>query len=119
MFNWSLLFLTLLVIGCSYEGQVYDSAPTASVDHAVQANQNTEKAVVELVTKNAVKPPAATAQRVSLKDNLGPENMCEGAITHNKRVHIPPVAKPPFGKYYKDPAFGSRVIRKRGMLMNH
>ena len=43
--------------------------------------------------------------------DLGPANMCEGAITHAERVHIPPVAKPPLKRYYKDPAFGSRVIR--------
>lgn len=38
-------------------------------------------------------------------------NMCAGAITHSERVSITPVAKPPFNRYYKDPAFGSRVIR--------
>jgi len=115
MFNWSLLFLTLLVIGCSYEGQADKSAANDIVDHVVEADQNAEKAVVEIASRNALAPPTASAQRVSLKTNLGPENMCKGAITHNKRMHIPPVAKPPFGKYYKDPAFGSRVIR---MLMS-
>lgn len=53
----------------------------------------------------------ATSFKVSLKQSLGPANMCAGAVDHANRVHIPPVAKPPFMKYYKDPAFGSRVIR--------
>ncbi len=53
----------------------------------------------------------AIAQNDSLAANLGPANMCDGAITHTERVNIPPVAKPPFMRYYKDPAFGSRVIR--------
>lgn len=38
-------------------------------------------------------------------------NLCEGLFTSNDRVTIPAVAKPPFMKYYKDPAFGSKVIR--------
>ncbi len=38
-------------------------------------------------------------------------NLCEGLFTSNERVTIPAVAKPPFMKYYKDPAFGAKVIR--------
>ncbi len=38
-------------------------------------------------------------------------NLCEGMVDHNERVLIPAVAKPPFMKYYRDPAFGSKVIR--------
>lgn len=39
------------------------------------------------------------------------DNLCEGMFTGTERVAIPPVAKPPFKRYYKDPAFGSKVIR--------
>lgn len=113
--NWSLLFPTVLLVACSYEGQVDKSLSEASTDRAgqvVQANQqNADQVVAKLATKPTVSTRTASAQRVSLTSNLGPENMCEGAITHNERVLIPQVAKPPFGKYYKDPAFGSRVIR--------
>ena len=37
--------------------------------------------------------------------------LCSGSITHTERVHITPVGKPPFMAYYKDPAFGTKVIR--------
>jgi hypothetical protein len=39
------------------------------------------------------------------------ENLCEGLFTSKERVAVPPVAKPPFMKYYKEPAFGTQVIR--------
>lgn len=39
------------------------------------------------------------------------DNLCEGLFTGTDRVTVPAVAKPPFMKYYKDPAFGSKVIR--------
>jgi hypothetical protein len=50
---------------------------------------------------------AAAAKRVINE----PARMCEGAITDTRNVVIPAVAKPPYLKYYKDPAFGSKVIR--------
>ena len=39
------------------------------------------------------------------------EELYERFVTHTKNVEIPLVRKPPFMKYYKDPAFGSKVIR--------
>jgi len=39
------------------------------------------------------------------------DNLCEGLFTGTERVAVDPVAKPPFMRYYKDPAFGSKVIR--------
>ena len=39
------------------------------------------------------------------------DNLCEGLFTGTGRVAIPAVAKPPFMKYYKAPAFGARAIR--------
>lgn len=39
------------------------------------------------------------------------ENLCEGLYTDKDRVEIPAVAKPPYLRYYKDPAFGTKIIR--------
>ncbi len=39
------------------------------------------------------------------------DNLCEGLFTGTDRVTVDPVAKPPFMRYYKDPAFGTKVIR--------
>lgn len=39
------------------------------------------------------------------------DNLCEGLFTSKERVEIPAVAKPPFMRYYQDPAFKSKVIR--------
>ncbi len=38
-------------------------------------------------------------------------NLCEGLISHNQGVVIPMVKKPPYMRYYKEPAFGTKVIR--------
>lgn len=38
-------------------------------------------------------------------------NLCEGLFTGKERVAVAPVAKPPFMKYFKEPAFGTKVIR--------
>ncbi len=40
----------------------------------------------------------------------GPD-LCEGLPTHTDRVAVKPVARPPFMKRYRDPAFGSVVMR--------
>ena len=39
------------------------------------------------------------------------DNLCEGLFTSKERVAIPTVAKPPFMRYFKDPAFGTKIIR--------
>jgi len=110
MSNWPLLALITLLGACSYDARVENQAVANTA--AVTAKQN-KIAQTQLATVKSAQPVAgaARAQRVSLRDNLGAANMCEGAITHPDRVLIPPVAKPPFKKYYKDPAFGSRIIR--------
>ena len=38
-------------------------------------------------------------------------DLCEGLVTHHERVAVRPVAKPPFMKRYRDPAFGTTVMR--------
>lgn len=124
MSHWTLLALSLILVSCSYNSPSSSNlslADTPLVSKNVAANSaSDEKSLLIQPASNVaqvgVAPPkpqvrAATAQRVSLKDTLGPARMCEGSVTHTERVLIPPVAKPPYGKYYKDPAFGSRVIR--------
>ena len=38
-------------------------------------------------------------------------SLCEGLITHTQSVSVPLVGKPPLGKYYREPAFKTRVAR--------
>ncbi|MCB1756878.1 MAG: hypothetical protein KDJ38_15245, partial [Gammaproteobacteria bacterium] len=38
-------------------------------------------------------------------------NLCKGLPTHKNKVTVPVMDKPPFGKPYKDPVFGAKVIR--------
>jgi len=40
----------------------------------------------------------------------GPD-LCEGLVTHAKRVPVKPVGRPPFMQRYRDPAFGTTVMR--------
>lgn len=40
-----------------------------------------------------------------------PDNLCAGLFTSTEQVVVPAVAKPPFMKYYKEPVFGTKVIR--------
>ncbi len=47
----------------------------------------------------------------ALTNKAPSKNLCEGQVTHADRVKLKRVAKPPFMKYYRDPAFGTRVIR--------
>ena len=57
-------------------------------------------------------PALAVSENTDANENaIADVNLCAGAITHTDRVLVKPVAKPPFMKYYKDPAFGSKVIR--------
>jgi len=118
MANKSLLVLSIFLAACSYESKIDTNAGLPNVanfeqadqaEQVTQTSQQTKQAVAKVVANTTSQP--VSAQRVSLKADLAPENMCDGSITHNERVHIPAVAKPPFGKYYKDPAFGSKVIR--------
>jgi hypothetical protein len=39
------------------------------------------------------------------------DNLCEGLYSGKAKVGIPQVAKPPYMKYYREPAFGTKVIR--------
>ena len=54
---------------------------------------------------------ATFVSAVCLAPGLAAAGLCDGLITHNKPVNLPLVAKPPHLKYYKEPGFGTRVIR--------
>ena len=102
---------------CGYEGREDQSAAIATQASTSQAisNEQVIRAAPVASPANASVPgfdSDPNFRKVALKaGDLGPANMCEGSITHSERVLIPPVAKPPYRKYYKDPAFGARVIR--------
>ena len=46
-----------------------------------------------------------------LAPSLALAGLCEGLISHKKEVAVPKVAKPPFRAYYREPAFGTKVMR--------
>jgi len=39
------------------------------------------------------------------------DNLCEGLYSGKAKVGVPQVGKPPFMKYYREPAFGTKVMR--------
>lgn len=114
MSNWPLLTLITLLVACGFDSRVEDeanrSSETATNSDVQTTVSQSQLAAVKSKAFDAQVPQARTV-KVALRDTLGEANMCAGAITHADRVGIPPVAKPPFKRYYKDPAFGSRVIR--------
>ena len=72
--------------------------------------------------RNRGPAPAATASRRALAALAGAlvgagtaaaagPDLCEGLVTHTDAVAVPPVKRPPFMKRYRDPAFGTTVIR--------
>jgi len=46
-----------------------------------------------------------------LSPSLALASLCEGMITHTKELKVPLVGKPPFRKYYREPTFGTKVMR--------
>jgi len=117
MSRWITLSFSLVLAACSSAGigdrNAESVAPVTVVAEQLSAESNKASNVqnVDLKSGPPLIPPVGAALSTQPNANLGPAKMCEGAITHTDRVKIPPVAKPPFGRYYKDPAFGSRVIR--------
>lgn len=99
---------SLLLAGCGYD--MHDSANGAAVPTGDLVNTVSVEALAE---QRAAVPPGAKAAttRVALKTGEVGDNLCEGLVTDTERVTVKPVAKPPFMKYYKDPDFGSKVIR--------
>jgi len=54
---------------------------------------------------------AATLLGLSWSAAAAAYQPCEGLVTHTERVPVRPVARPPYLKRYRDPAFGSTVMR--------
>jgi len=52
-----------------------------------------------------------TARAVDAPQTNPALGLCSASVTHQERVIIPPVSKPPHMRYFRDPAFGSKVIR--------
>jgi len=73
---------------------------TSTMTRKKLINNTLKSCVAALIT--AITSIPAMAQEVDL---------CAGAVTHTKSVKIPLVNKPPFKRYFKDPAFGTRTIR--------
>jgi len=46
-----------------------------------------------------------------LAPSLALAGLCDGLISHKKELAVPKVAKPPFRSYYREPAFGTKVMR--------
>lgn len=81
----------------------WDVAPTQfSVrSNAIQFNGPTE--VCDEQAQPSSQDPATLAD-----DKV---NLCAGFETGTDQVVIKPMAKPPYRQYYKDPAFGAKIIR--------
>jgi len=95
-----LAFLTSSLLGCAnqsvrptYEGEVKpDRSPVAALLAASKG------ATAGRLLKAALK----------VDDSV---DLCEGLITHKRPLQVLRVKKPPFMKYYREPAFNTRVIR--------
>lgn len=73
----------------------------------VEPVQNATEVVTTPNEQSSAALPAA--QKVAFK--RADLNLCEGSPVHKKKVPVARVAKPPFMKAYRDPAFGTKVTR--------
>jgi len=113
--------LAVLVGACGYEAREADNGgviargqaqPTSARKVAIATDEvGTERNV--LASSPPTKEQGVSAVVGSIVGaTASPErDLCEGLVTHNERVAVKPVAKPPFMKRYRDPAFGTTVIR--------
>ncbi len=62
-------------------------------------------------TKKLWKSLFVAAASSLMAPTLAVAGLCDGLIDHKKEVSVPLVAKPPFRKYYREPAFGTKVMR--------
>ena len=53
----------------------------------------------------------ALSKLVTDQSRLDSLDLCEGLVTDKEPMRVKAVARPPFGKRYRDPAFGTTVIR--------
>lgn len=54
---------------------------------------------------------SALSKLVTNQAALDSLDLCEGLITDKEPVRVKAVARPPYGKRYRDPAFGTTIIR--------
>ena len=107
----SVAFLaTLMLPGCNADNlpiEQSSSHNTAIVNSQSASPQSTP-----------AEPLVRTQTQTREKSNLSKvasssraRNLCQGLPTHKKLVSVPLMSKPPFGRAYRDPAFGARVMR--------
>ncbi len=103
-----LLCSSILLAACGYDSPDI-SATTPSATAKLTAAVVTDSQV-EL--SDVVPATNALSTKVAFKANTPRDiNLCEGQVTHTERVNVKPVAKPPYLKAYKDPAFGTAITR--------
>ncbi len=98
------------LVSCGYDSPEQGSAVTAS---SATLRAATASVLTPEVVELAPSTKAARISKVALKvaQNTSGINLCEGLPIDTKRVAVKPVAKPPYLKAYKDPAFGTHVTR--------
>ena len=103
--------LTLIAVSVSLVSCGYDSLeePTAAAPTAATPKVAALSVPTPEVVKLAPLSKAGVISKVAIKAN--DINLCEGMPSHTDRVRVKPVAKPPYLKAYKDPAFGAHVTR--------
>jgi len=98
---FSLLILSAFLTSCGYDDPDLNSsiATNRPVVPSIPTPQVVDLAPAKV---GSLKKVVAKAKDI---------NLCEGLITHTDRMLVKPVAKPPYLKKYKDPAFGTHVMR--------
>ncbi len=102
---YSLIIAVISLGGCGYD----------SLDREASRNVSGDASSVSVSTPVELAPATPSSElltKVALKDAVASDiNLCEGLVDHTERVAVKAVAKPPFMKTYKDPAFGTHVTR--------
>ncbi len=101
----TLFAISASLVGCGY-GSIEEptaGAPTAATKAATPSVPTPKAVELAPVSK------AGMISKVAIKAN--DINLCEGMPSHTDRVSVKPVAKPPYLKAYKDPAFGAHITR--------
>jgi len=102
-----LILLLSICIGCSSPGDIEPGLGDPRDAPAVLFAPDVHRAALLAASRGA------TANRL-LKEALGAtedQNLCDGLITHNRRLHIKPTNKPVHREYYRDELFGTRSMR--------
>ncbi|MBX2835968.1 MAG: hypothetical protein KTR35_03865 [Gammaproteobacteria bacterium] len=107
----ALLGLVLPMSACSAaRAKPIDTAPPAP--QLAQSSATTELAAPESTSESLRTESQSSGISPIAALNIDPDlNMCEGLVTHTERMAIKAVAKPPYLKHYREPAFNTKVIR--------